>query len=81
MLSNARLLSIIAGSGLIALLRSAAQAICLYRHSQFSMIGRRGWLIKIWREWQGRDPARFDFSSEVLARYGGPNTQIVFQLV
>jgi hypothetical protein len=32
MLSNARLLSIIAGSGLIALLRPAAQAICLYRH-------------------------------------------------
>jgi hypothetical protein len=57
-LSNAWLLSIIAGLGLIALLRSAAQAICLYRHSQFCMIGRRGALIEIWRGWQGRDPAR-----------------------
>jgi hypothetical protein len=56
MLSNARLLSIFADSGPIALLRSAAQAICLYRYSQLSMIGRRGGLIKIWREWQGRDP-------------------------
>jgi hypothetical protein len=46
MLSNASLLSIIAGLGLIALL--AAQAICLYRHSQICMIGRRRALIEDW---------------------------------
>jgi hypothetical protein len=54
MLSNASLLSIIAGLGLIALLRSAVQAISLYRHSPICMIGRRRALIEDWRRAVGR---------------------------
>jgi hypothetical protein len=55
MLSNASLISIIAGLGLIALL--AAQAICLYRHSQFCMIGRRRALIEDWRRFGRGQPS------------------------